>query len=61
MARDKNLRPCLPLKPQEKVEDNQYIYDPIYKLITNWLLERRLDDEWGFSYAGRKRGRSFRW
>ena len=44
MARDKNLRPCLPLKPQEKVEDNQYIYNSIYKLIINWLLERRLDD-----------------
>jgi len=44
MARDKNLRPCLPLKPQEKVEDNQYIYNPIYKLITtgcskgDWMI-----------------------
>ena len=44
MARDKNLRPCLPLKPQEKVENNQYIYNPIYKLITtgcskeDWII-----------------------
>ena len=45
MARDKNLRPCLPLKPQEKVEDK--IYLKIHLQINYcWLLERRLDDQW---------------
>ena len=45
MARDKNLRPCLPLKPQEKVEDKIYLIN--YLQINYYrLLERRLDDQW---------------
>jgi hypothetical protein len=42
MARDKNLRPCLPLKPQEKkVYINKFILIFKYKsLIENWIIKK---------------------
>lgn len=45
MARDKNLRPCLPLKPQEKkVYINMFILKLKYNYpVDNLILKRTLE------------------